>query len=63
MAPARDDRAGSVRRWPFAPKSPDEARQGETAGLMRWVLGVSIVMIIAAFGTLYAYTALFTAHQ
>ncbi len=34
-------------------KNPVEARQGETSGHMRWVLGVSLVLAILVLGGLY----------
>ena len=54
--PARD-------YWPFVPKNADEARQGENSGKMPWVLGGSLFLIIAAFSTIFAFTAIFSAHQ
>lgn len=64
MEPATNGRPGAARSyWPFTPKNAEEARQGETSGHMRWVLGVSVVLIVVAFGSLYAYTVFFTPHQ
>ena len=64
MDPATNGRRGVARNfWPLRPKNAEEARQGETSGHMRWVLGVSVVSVIIVFGALYTYTALFTAHQ
>lgn len=37
------------RNRPADSKSPEGARQGETSGHMRWVLGASLFLIVAAF--------------
>ena len=65
MDPANNGRAAGVERgrWPFAPKTAEEASQGEKSGRMRWVLGSSITLIVASFAALYFYTVVFTAHQ
>jgi len=34
-------------------KTPTEARQGETSGHMRQVLGASLVLAAGAFGVIY----------
>jgi len=39
---------------PNAPElSPAEARQGSTPGRMRYVLGVSLALVVIAFAILY----------
>ena len=64
MDPATNGRPGSARNyWPFTPKNAEEARQGETSGNMRWVLGLSLALVTAGFAALYVYTLVFTAHQ
>jgi len=34
-------------------KNPVQARQGETSGHMRWVLGTSTLLAVVALGILY----------
>jgi hypothetical protein len=34
-------------------KSTDEVRQGETSGRVRWVLGVSLVLVVLAMIVVY----------
>jgi hypothetical protein len=34
-------------------KNTTEARQGETSGHMRWVLGISLLLAVVALGGLY----------
>ena len=41
----------------------DKARQGETSGHMRWVLAVSVTLIIVAFAAIYIFTTIFARHQ
>lgn len=38
---------------PPADLNRTEARQGETAGRMRWVLGIGLVLVIVLFGVAY----------
>lgn len=41
----------------------DNARQGETSGHMRWVLGVSLTLIVVAFGAIYVMTTMYAPHS
>ena len=34
-------------------KSTDDVRQGETSGHLRWVLGVSLTLVIVAMAVVY----------
>jgi hypothetical protein len=53
MPPAPEE-AKPGRPGPGVPT--DNARQGETSGHMRWVLGVSIVMIVVAMVVAFKFS-------
>ena len=44
-------------------KTAVQARQGENSGRMPIVLGLSVLLIVAAFAALYVYSAIFPTHH
>ncbi len=51
--PPKPEEAKPGRSGPGIPT--DNARQGETSGRVRWVLGVSIVLVVVAMGLAFYF--------
>ena len=43
-------------------KNTRQARQGENRGRI-YILGISMILIVCAFGSVYGFTMMFAAHQ
>ncbi|KAA2214885.1 hypothetical protein [Teichococcus oryzae] len=41
---------------PEHPVNPQNARQGETTGRVRWVLGASLVLVVIAFALAFVFS-------
>ena len=52
------DRISDKRVAPELANPTNAVRQGVTVGAMRWVLGISLALVVIAFSILYALHAL-----